>query len=260
MKKEKRLFMGYKMAGMDPEHTEVVLHDMFNAVQRTAHREYRRLLTREIQRMTDEVVIGAVQRPDISLYDMSCRIMDSKITAASSRNQPTEYNLDAGVHVLFYQGDTYFKIDTANPIYDSAFGSISGIMPFHCEGDNQKTWELIAAQYHDLAPLGVRMSPVIKPVDPSNMKFDPPSVRAAVIARHDVTNEYIRAVTNGEIHDYEFMDNIDDALNHLTAPAQKSRIEDIEIQLRAVLPVITTEMITADPKDQHLITKKDGAD
>ena len=247
------LFNAYKLESQEVEHIEVVLNEMRVKVKKRATREYIELLAKEVQSLVDDIALNMINRPNnVSLFSAAQDILNSKIAFASSRNLPTKYNFEVSVHVMFYEGNTYFKLNAANDLYSKEIGRINGLICFHCKegSDFQQTWLKIAERYSDgTNPLGVNLSARFEAVKPEQLKFDSPKKRAKLRARYQYTNRCLSMLACGkEIPNYKLMEYLDEALEKLSDDSSLSYLNNAEKELRSILPNITAELISYEPE------------
>lgn len=249
------LFYGYKIKGQQLPTIELRLRDIQKAVQKKANSEYKKLLAVEIQNLIDHIALNEVARPENdTLFDTGVKVLNQKISYASGQNLPTEYNFEVSVNVMFHDGDTYVKFNAANNIYKKELSAIPDIEEFSCpaEGDKKDIWLEIMRQYTDwVPPFGVRLFGGFDAVNPEHLKFLSPAKRARTIARHRLTNRYLSMYSgNQQIPNYMLMDYMDSALNALTTISEsKEELQRMETELRAILPIITTDLIITNPND-----------
>lgn len=262
------LFYGYKINGQQITTVEMRLRDIQKAIIKKANKEYQKLLAAEIQNLVDHIALNEIARPTTeSLFEVGNHILNQKVAYASGQNLPTEHNFETSVNVMFYEGDTYVKFNAANNIYKKELSELQDIEDFPCppSGDNEKVWVEIMKKYTDwLPPLGIRLFNAFDPVKPEHLKFASPAKRAKATARHRLTNRYLSMYSgNQQIQNYMLMDYMDCALNALTSiPGSQAELQRMETELRSILPVITTDLITTvqnNTEEQVSADNKKGA-
>ena len=82
------------------------------------HKEYQRLLGKEIAFCCDCIALNILQRPTHgSIADCAVDNLNRRIQVAQLSSLPSPYNLSIFLHVLQLDGKTYLRVDSNNTIF-----------------------------------------------------------------------------------------------------------------------------------------------
>lgn len=121
------IIKGYRINKVSLKKVEEVLEKVKNNAKAIAEKRYAELLTREIENIVDNMILGNIPRPSKPIYDAAMDSLDKKITHALIHADKTEYNLNVSTNVLTYENATYIELCSATEMYDTIFDNIDGI-------------------------------------------------------------------------------------------------------------------------------------
>lgn len=262
---------GYKLEGQDVNAIEMILQDMKNKIDQEAKRKYRELLAREIETILDDIVLNVIPRPEnITIYDLAVNELNQRIAYASGVQNITPYNFNVSCHILFKDGNTYFKINSENHLYTKRFKSINGLTDFSLEvsgiegkSKREEEWESLMTMYSKgVSPLGVQLYPD-GPMEVKDelLKFRSPKERADERARYTLTSRYLSMFScEREIPNFRLMQRMDEALNALDSDISKEEIITMRTNLMQSLPNITLTLVKSLPGEESHDEKEEDTE
>ena len=101
----KRLLSGYLIKDvLEINNIEMILAEMKENALGTAIKAFKALLSRQIERITDEIVFGQYQLPDgKSIFDIAVQETQRRILYGDRNMQQTEYNFHIDAQILIEQ-------------------------------------------------------------------------------------------------------------------------------------------------------------
>ena len=256
------IIKGYKKEGQNAFEIENILTELKKQVSNEGKRIYRHLFEKEVETIVDDISLGVIPRIDVPIYDIALSEVNQKIAYATAKQNETEYNFNVSCHVLFYENDTYFKINTNNPMFKISIKTLEDVSLSISESEEEtalkELWEKIMAKYRTDSPLGLQLYPDGEiELNDEVLKFRPPNKRAKDRARHNLTNRYLAMYAQEkEIPNYKLMEYMDLALTKLTTEEAEEILIGMETVLVNTLPNITLSMIKGEERDETDSTKE----
>lgn len=237
---------------------ENILLMMRSIVNKRAGLAYKSLITRQIERIVDEIALNQWQRPENeSILDIADGETKRRILYADQHGQPTEYNLYMGVQTMIgkYDGKptVFFKTTVPNDIYSKELKKIPELIPFDLyssdvenKSSKQELWNSLCEKYGTDIPFMTNLliyDDLVMP-DLDTLKFKSPIERAAERAQEKVLNHFLALYArNQEIPPHKLMEYTLQAMERLTKPVGRDMVESEKEKLISILPAITVEML-----------------
>ncbi len=222
---------GYILPGITSlNEIEEVLAKIKKKIDKIAKEEYGKLLGEETALLCDNISLNILQRNDnVPLIYVARDKVDEKIKKMNLMGASFKYNFTVYIHVMQYEGDTYFKVTCLNKAFLKAF-HLSVLKDFslnesECRDEsNHKTivWEKLHAVYANSSPLTVNFTPSVE-YDREKVVFPSIKERASMHARHSILNRLLNQLGGGQqIPPYLLMPYMDQALERLTTDSELS--------------------------------------
>lgn len=251
-------FLGYRIKTTNIGRVEKILRDAKANLHEAAMSEYHRLLSQEICELVDDITLGVVQRPEISILEAATAILNDKINRTEVTSSGTEYDLRAGVSIIPDKQYTYLILSVANPAMEEAFRASHDIEDYRVSEEEVRNdtrtaaavkWDELRQRCQNAPSLMNATLTNHMTVDPERLEFDSPIVRAKVRARRRVTTHFLNSyAAQGEIKSKDLMPLLDKALAKMTDEDVQAELEEAAAQLAQSLVVITMNLVMHDPR------------
>ena len=251
--------IGYKISGQDVHELMRILGEMKEKTFLRLKARYKQLLVKEVEAIFDEVSLNMIPRPkEESIFEAAIKLLEQKIIGSSKTGTMTPYNFTNAVHVFYFEGDTYIKVQSGCWTFGPAFSRIRGLQEFHVKTDVEleleqgQIWQQIMAYSEDCPPLGMTLFDLFRipefHVRIKDLKFHSVKERAAIRARHDVSNRLLGEISGGNIPNYKLMPYLDDVLELLGKEEAQEEMREKEKKLRAILRTIDEKSMSITPE------------
>lgn len=248
-------FHGYKIETNNVERLNKVLQAAKSNMTAAANELYHKLLSEEITELVDNIAMNIIARPQGSLIDVARGTLMDKIRFSEARGLPTEYNLATSIQVIPSNKVCYLMFCGTNAFLEEAFASTQGIEDYSValkegnEADNilterEQQWLRLQKQCEaEPAILFANLSMQVS-LDRSLLIFADKTERAAVRARHELTNQFINMYAAGkQIQPYELMSFMDKSLSQTLSDSTQAKQKELEMRLLNILPDITLDLL-----------------
>lgn len=236
---------------------ELLIWEMRGIVHKYAGAAYKNLVSRQIERIVDDIAIGEYKQPDDhSIFDIAVQEVKRKISYAENRMNETEYNFYIGVQVMTGKIDgnpvAYFKVIAPNDIYSRHLKKIPDLIPYDINEDDldagkekAELWGCLSDKYSVDIPLSANL--ILHDevtIDIKEMKFRTPQERAKDIAKEKILNHLLSAYGCGEqIQPNRLMEYIGQSIGRLNYGPMKMTWDVETKTLTNLLPEITEEIV-----------------
>ncbi len=227
------------------------LAEMKKKVRAAGDAEYKRLLSKEVTALVDNIATGVVPRPGIPIVEEARNLLDARINTAIGRKVPTEFNMRAEVKVIIAPDlSVFYSVTAQNRAIRTAIFS-DGLKPCHVKSEdspNMALWSELLEYEKEVPTLNAFLYPQdTVSVNAADLTFPSVYQRANILARHRMQNIYLSAYSlEPQIPQNKLMAYLDEALEALSLQ-NSSEYRDYVCQLKAILPEITAELITKTP-------------
>lgn len=203
---------------------------------------YQKLFGTQAAFLYDQMALNILKKPDnLTFFDWVKAELDTRIRFSQQSAIPNEYNMNVFVYVLENEEKIYLKVICPNKELLKAFKHLEDYSLNEEESRDDKNgktilWTHLQKKYEKHPTLSLNLTPTPEPVK-EKIVFPPYSCRCKTLARHDVTNYYLRVLAgNNNIPPYMMMPLMDEALTLLTSEQAKPDLRNKEIQLGNILP------------------------
>ena len=260
---------GYRIKGASIVRLEAVLREARQAVAAASQAEWRRMLAEEVTDIVDDAAMGLAPRPETAIIAEAEKRLRERV-GRSGMGFDTEYNLRATAAVMTDGKDTYIILYAKNDEIAEAFASSSksgALEDFSlrrvgsqlsgmgaAETPGSKKWNELRETYGDSVSQTALTADLTAQgqFDAGELEFAPPAERAADRARHDYTNRMLSHYATGqEIQPRRLMPLMDRALAATVTGDGEEEMGRLAARLACILPEITMELVTADPRRQE---------
>lgn len=257
-------FYGFRYDETEFSKVEEVVAQAKKGIKTEAQRLYNNLLAREIENLTDDIILGAHENDRIvCIYDASIEILNRKIAVAIANGYDTEFNFGAALNIFSYNNRTYVQLATHMFQFYEILKSIPNLIDLSILSTNDEKsnaerteiWQSIIKKYGENACIKITAFPTAnvpfeKP-DFNELHFETPISRATTRARYRLTNHYLTQYAGGgEIPPHKLMEYLDSALLKVSEHNSKDILEQFKIELLNYLPVIHEKYVMAKMTDQ----------
>ena len=257
-------FYGFRYDETEFSKVEEVIAQAKKGIKTEAQRLYNNLLAREIENLTDDIILGAHENDRIvCIYDASIEILNRKIAVAIANGYDTEFNFGAALNIFSYNNRTYVQLATHMFQFYEILKSIPNLIDLSILSTNDEKsnaerteiWQSIIKKYGENACIKITAFPTAnvpfeKP-DFNELHFETPISRATTRARYRLTNHYLTQYAGGgEIPPHKLMEYLDSALLKVSEHNSKDILEQFKIELLNYLPVIHEKYVMAKMTDQ----------
>lgn len=257
-------FYGFRYDETDFSKVEEVVAQAKKGIKTEAQRLYNNLLAREIENLTDDIILGAHENDRIvCIYDAAIEILNRKIAVAIANGYDTEFNFGAALNIFSYNNRTYVQLATHMFQFYEILKSIPNLIDLSILSTNDEKsnaerteiWQSIIKKYGENACIKITAFPTAnvpfeKP-EFNELHFETPISRATTRARYRLTNHYLTQYAGGgEIPPHKLMEYLDSALLKVSEHNSKDILEQFKIELLNYLPVIHEKYVMAKMTDQ----------
>lgn len=257
-------FYGFRYDETEFSKVEEVIAQAKKGIKTEAQRLYNNLLAREIENLTDDIILGAHENDRIvCIYDASIEILNRKIAVAIANGYDTEFNFGAALNIFSYNNRTYVQLATHMFQFYEILKSIPNLIDLSILSTNDEKsnaerteiWQSIIKKYGENACIKITAFPTAnvpfeKP-EFNELHFETPISRATTRARYRLTNHYLTQYAGGgEIPPHKLMEYLDSALLKVSEHNSKDILEQFKIELLNYLPVIHEKYVMAKMTDQ----------
>lgn len=257
----KKLITGFCVETGRIQDMEKKLFEIREMARERAHKAYSELLTDEITFLVDSVALSLVNRPNASILCTAETELMDRVMKSSFKAYGTKYDFNASVHIFYFEGKTYVRLNARNDIYSKYIAKIDGVLPFNLtssdyeakDNENARVWTGLMKKHESAPPVGMQL---INPEDLfhpdqnviKKFRYDTPARRAKVMARRQMTSSFMqRFACEAQIPQFRTMKFIDDALLAVVDKSQNDELLEREKELSGILPVIDYDLITREP-------------
>lgn len=250
-------FHGYTINSTNIAKVESILQQAKANMKQAAIELYHKYLSEEITSLVDDIALNVLARPQCSILEAANNRLFQRIQNAEANNFPTEYNLKVMLQILNYKGKTYIVYCGKSSYIEDAFASTDGIIksnteptPEGEESADSKKWNRILKDQDGDPVLYSHMAFNLE-LDKTLLVFGSVKDRAEERARHELTSHYLNMLAGGQqIAPNELMRLMDKALAMvLEAEDSELLLNEKQMQLMKILPVITLELIDGVPDE-----------
>lgn len=257
-------FYGFRYDETEFSKVEEVVAQAKKGIKTEAQRLYNNLLAREIENLTDDIILGAHENDRIvCIYDAAIEILNRKIAVAIANGYDTEFNFGAALNIFSYNNRTYVQLATHMFQFYEILKSIPNLIDLSILSTNDEKsnaerteiWQSIIKKYGENACIKITAFPTAnvpfeKP-EFNELHFETPISRATTRARYRLTNHYLTQYAGGgEIPPHKLMEYLDSALLKVSEHNSKDILEQFKIELLNYLPVIHEKYVMAKMTDQ----------
>ncbi|MCR5480475.1 MAG: hypothetical protein K6F27_11560 [Ruminococcus sp.] len=257
-------FYGFRYDETEFSKVEEVIAQAKKEIKTEAQRLYNNLLAREIENLTDDIILGAHENDRIvCIYDAAIEILNRKIAVAIANGFDTEFNFGAALNIFSYNNRTYIQLATHMFQFYEILKSIPNLIDLSILSTNDEKsnaerteiWQSIIKKYGENACIKITAFPTAnvpfeKP-DFNELHFETPISRATTRARYRLTNHFLTQYAGGgEIPPHKLMEYLDSALLKVSEHNSKDILEQFKIELLNYLPVIHEKYVMAKMTDQ----------
>lgn len=241
---------------------ELTLRKVESKLQKHTNKEYAAMLGEEIELICDNITMNVLKRNDNKpIVYVAKEQLDKRIQNAKQIGASTRCNLSVYVHVMCFENDTYFKVIAENKELLKAFHIAElkdiSLSESECKDtNNTKTelWTTLHEMYKNTQPVSLNLSKTPEFI-PEKILFTPVKQRAALLARHAVTNKILNQLSGGEqIPPYRLMTYMDKALEMITSEDEISyEIGEKTVRLEQILLDLNKEkeLIFGEKKEDN---------
>ena len=205
------------------------------------HKEYQRLLGKEIAFCCDCIALNILQRPTHgSIADCAVDNLNRRIQVAQLSSLPSPYNLSIFLHVLQLDGKTYLRVDSNNTIFQKAFRSLEDVSVSAEECQDPKNvknilWQKLCKRYEEQLPLSKNLTTELYP-DWEHMTYPDVNSRCEDFARQNVANSYLTHLNAGQqmIPPHLLMPYIEESIDYLQSEYGKNEYKEKVLFLKKV--------------------------
>lgn len=265
------IITGFVFNDTQMKNVEKILFEIRELVLSKARAKYQTLLVNEISFLIDNITLGTINRPNQSILKAAEHELCQHIITASQQQNGSDYDFNVSLHVFFYDGKTYIRLNAENDIYSKYIKNIEGLFPFDLtkkefdskNSDHLDIWNLILKKYEQVPPLGMSLVQTNALFDLSEdivkkFNYQKPIERADVHARYYITNIIMNKLGNNkEIPPFRTMSYIDMALLSLSEVRWKEKFAEKKSELVKLLPIIDYKMVTSEPCDTIISSNND---
>lgn len=257
-------FYGFRYDETEFAKVEEVVAQAKKEIKTEAQRLYNNLLAREIENLTDDIILGAHENDRIvCIYDAAIEILNRKIAIAIANGFDTEFNFGAALNIFSYNNRTYIQLATHMYQFYEILKNIPNLIDLSILSTNDEKankerteiWQSIISKYGENACIKITAFPTVnvpfeKP-EFNELHFETPISRATTRARYRLTNHYLTQYAGGgEIPPHKLMEYLDSALLKISEHNSKEILEQYKIELLNFLPVIHEKFVMAKMTDQ----------
>ena len=194
---------GYRIHDKDLSNIYMELDTVRKRINKTAAKEYHKMLGEEIAFICDNIALGSMQRDkNISIYNSAIGNLQFKMNNALNMNAPTRYNMACFVFIMPYEDYTYIKLECKNEMLWKAFDKLEEYSLTEEESKdsrNQKAviWQAVHKLYSECEPMVLKLTPELKP-DKDSIVIPPKKERVELHARHSVMNHLLNQISGGK--------------------------------------------------------------
>lgn len=252
-------FYGVKLNTTNFNMVDKIVGKIKAAIRSKAQKLYRELLAYEIETLVDEVVLGVHNETQMGpIFDEAVKLLNTKIAVAISKGYDTQYNFSVALNLFSYDKKVYIQAATTQrALFDAILElkdvsdlTVDDMLESDIRAQRVELWESIIKEYKNHSCMIVKAFPLNNPFDKpafSDLKFRTPIVRAEILARQRLTNNYLTMYAGGgEIPPSKLMEYIEQAQMKIIEPESKEILEQYQSNLLRVLPVISEEIVMID--------------
>lgn len=220
---------------------ESTIQKIQNRISNIRTKEFQRLLGKEIAFYCDLITLNILQRPTHrTIADGALEELNKRIQVVQISNLPSPYNLQVFLHVLQLDGQTYLRVDCANPIFKKAFRSLEdiSISEIECKDpQNAKNilWQKLCKKYEKELPLSKNLTTELYP-DWEHLPYPDITSRCEDFARQNIISAYLSQLgQNKEISPYLLVPYVDEAMEYLAGDNGRAEYHKKVLYLKNLL-------------------------
>lgn len=243
------IITGYRIKSTELIELESKLKQVKNILQKTSSEIYHKQLGEEIAFLCDNIALNILPREfqGKTIFERAVDNVNQMVHIAEITAAPAEYNLQVYVHLMCYDGYTYFKVICPNTKLLKAFKHLEpySLSEVECQDKrNHKTviWQKLHGMYENSEPLSLNLTQHIIP-DREKISFPEKKDRCATLARHNEINHLLNLVSGGQqIQPFMLMRYMDTALEMLFQDDVKHSLSNREMELQKILPDLSGDI------------------
>lgn len=235
------VIIGKRIHSTDISDVEMEIKGIKRKIDRLSNKIYQELLGAEAAFLYDQLTLNILKEPQqMSFLDWVIHELNLKIQIAEKNSVPNSFNFNVYVYVMAYGEYSYLKIICPNEKLLKAFDGLEdySLSESECSDKNNKKsqeWQELHKIYENTAVLSLNLTAMLNP-DKDKIKIPSKAERCQQQARHDMTNHYLKQISNGEsIPPYLIMRCMDEAMKLIIKPETKSELRRREMQLEQIL-------------------------
>lgn len=234
--------IGYCIPTTDILEVEAELDRVKRRIDKIGSSCYQKLFGYEAAFLYDQMALNVLKKPDsMSFIDWVTSELKFRIRISQQNAIPNKYNLNVFIYVMEEEGKTYLKVICPNEELRKGFKNLEDYSLTEEESKDKNNgknvfWTRLQKKYENKPVLSLNLTPSPEPVK-GKIVFPSLGERCSTLARHDLTNYYLKAMAgNGNIPPYMMMPLMDESLLLLSSDYSKTDLRNRELQLKNILP------------------------
>lgn len=233
---------GYCIPTTEISKVEEELAKIKRKIDKLASSSYQQLFGEQAAFLYDQMALNVLKLPDNrTFFEWVKAELEMRIHFSQQNAIPNDFNMNVFIYVMEENEKTYLKVLCSNRKLIKAFKHLEEYSLNTEESKDEKNgknifWTCLQRKYENRPILSLNLTPSPEPIK-KEIVLPTHKQRCETIARHDVTNCYLRLLAgNNSIPPYMMMPLLDEALTLLMNEHVKPELKNKEMQLANILP------------------------